>query len=151
MKNNERGSVSLLALLFASFLLSLGGAGAAATYFQKDPTDFMQELHAYFATRVNAEELAPLETTPTVTPTATPTPTQTDTVTPTPTPSDTITPTPTVTVTPTPTPTGKPSITGVDGDDDDDDIDIEENGSSVRVQNGIFHTASHTGHHRDDD
>ena len=97
MKNSQHGSVSLLALLLTSFLLSLGGAGAAATYFQKNPSDFMAQLHTYFAQRVNAEELAPLDTI---------TPTPTDTITPTITP----TPTPTPGETPTPTPTPNPKI-----------------------------------------
>jgi hypothetical protein len=41
MKNSQRGSISLMALLFSSFLLSLGGMGAAASYFQKKPDDFL--------------------------------------------------------------------------------------------------------------
>ena len=120
MKNSQSGSVSVLTLLFASFLLSLGGTGAAAAYFQKDPSDFMNELRTYFATHVDAADLAPLNETPTVT--ASPTPTPTETVTGTPTPA----PTPDSTVTPTPTPTGTPSITGVATDDDGDEEELHE-------------------------
>ena len=39
MKNLQRGSVSLLAMVFTSFLLSLGGVGAATAYFQKNPNE----------------------------------------------------------------------------------------------------------------
>jgi hypothetical protein len=115
MKNTQRGSVSLIALLFASFLLSLGGAGAAASYFQKNPDDFLAQLHTYFNSRVDAEEPAP---------TVTPTPTASDTITltptATPTPDETPTPTPEVTLTPTPTPGEKPSINGVHGSDEEE-------------------------------
>lgn len=110
MKNSQRGSVSLLALLFASFLMSLGGAGAAASYFQKNPDEFMAQLHTYFASRIDAAELAPLDTTPTPTGTVTPTPTDTLSPTPTPTPTGT----PTTTITPTP-----PSV-HISGDDEDE-------------------------------
>lgn len=92
MKNtfSQNGSISFLALLFASFLLSLGGAGAAASYFQKNPDDFMRELHTYFASRISAADLPRLDTTPTdtVTPTVTPIPSVTPTVTPAPTAGD---------------------------------------------------------------
>lgn len=118
MKNSRRGSVSLLALLFTSFLLSLGGTGAAAAYFQKNPDDFMSQLHAYFSSRVNAEELAPLDATPT----------PTDTITP------AITPTPTDTITPTPTPSVTPSITGIHGDNEDEHESEEELHESIKAK-----------------
>ncbi len=115
MKNVQRGSVSLTALLIASFLMSLGGTGALAAYFQKNPNDFMAQMHTYFANSVNAEELAALDTvTPTPTDTITPAPT------PTPTPDGTLSPTPEETPTPTPTPGTKPSINGVNGDDEEE-------------------------------
>src|SRR5689334_1710913 len=99
MNNLQRGSVSLIALLFSSFLMSLGGAGAAAAYFQKNPDDFFTQLRTYFAAHIDTTNLAALDVTPTVTETPTETPT------PTPTTSETPTPTPTVTTTPIPTPT----------------------------------------------
>src|SRR5689334_25099347 len=98
MNNLQRGSVSLIALLFSSFLMSLGGAGAAAAYFQKNPDDFFTQLRTYFAAHIDTTSLAALDVTPTVTatPTESPTPTPGDTQTPTP------TPTPTVATSPTP-------------------------------------------------
>lgn len=86
--------------------MSLGGTGALAAYFQKNPNDFMAQLHTYFADRVNAEELAPLDSSTTPTDTVTPTPTQT--------------PTQHEAITPVPTLIGKPSITGVTGDDEEE-------------------------------
>lgn len=121
MKNLQRGSVSLFALVFASFLMSLGGAGAAAAYFQKDPNEFMAQLRTYFA--VHADEIPPLDTMPT--PTGAVTPTGTPALTPTPTPTGT----PTTTVTPTPTPT--PEIE--DEDDEDKDDNKEKTGESFRL------------------
>lgn len=114
MKNSQKGSVSLLALLIASFLLSLGGGGAAAAYFQKNPNDFMKELRSYLTANLGATNLAPLDTTPTPTDTVTPTDTITPSATPTPAPTGTITPTPTVTPTPIPSVT----VGGEDGEDE---------------------------------
>lgn len=121
MKNLQRGSVSLLAMVFTSFLLSLGGVGAATAYFQKNPNEFMDQLHAYFQTSVHAANFAPLDSDPT--PTTTPTPTPAETVTPTPTagatPEDTVTPTPSI--------TGKPSIhIGGELDDEDGEEQLHE-------------------------
>ncbi len=95
--------MSLLALLFASFLMSLGGAGAAAAYFQKNPSDFMAELRSYLAANIDTEELAPLD------------------VTPTPIPTPSVTPTPTVSPTPTPTP-----APDEEEDEEDDHHDEQE-------------------------
>ena len=111
MRNVQRGSVSLTALLIASFLMSLGGTGALAAYFQKNPNDFMAQLHTYFANSVKAEELATLDTV---------SPTPSDTIKSTPTPDETLSPTPEETPMPTPTPGAKPSINGVNGDDEEE-------------------------------
>jgi len=116
----------------------------------------MQELHTYFATRVNAQELTSLVTTPTATPTDTVTPT----VTPTPTPSDTpiVTPTPTdtLTVTPTISPSPRPSVRGA-GEDDELESEDSEDGLHATGQGklhgeglgGSLNLNLHTGAHVD--
>lgn len=70
--------MNILALVVASFLLSLGGPGAAASFFQHNPNEFMTELRTYLSANIDTTELASLDDS---------TPESTDTVTPSPNPA----------------------------------------------------------------